>query len=95
MGILIIVHGMVQGVGYRKFVKRKANHIGIKGFVRNVSDGSVEIGVSGKGDVIDSFVESINVSIDHGPEVYKIERKNNFLFGEEFDSFIIKPTRMI
>ena len=43
MQVRIIVHGIVQGVGYRSFVRRVARIHGITGSVRNVSDGSVEI----------------------------------------------------
>ena len=39
----IIVEGLVQGVGFRWFVQRKAESIGIKGWVRNLYDGKVEI----------------------------------------------------
>ncbi len=93
MNILIIVHGVVQGVGYRAYVKRKANSMGVNGFVRNVFDGSVEVFVSGDGYTIDSFVKSIDISMKNGPQVHKIERNNKFLSDEKFDSFIVKPTR--
>ena len=32
----IIVNGLVQGVGYRYFVQREANKLGLKGFVKNL-----------------------------------------------------------
>jgi len=38
-----IVRGRVQGVGFRWFVEREAHILGISGWVRNNSDGSVEI----------------------------------------------------
>lgn len=37
------VHGHVQGVGYRFFVRREAAARGIRGYVRNLPDGSVEV----------------------------------------------------
>ncbi|GAB4186331.1 MAG: acylphosphatase [Calditrichia bacterium] len=37
------VEGLVQGVGYRYFVQRHANHLGLRGYVRNEMDGSVEV----------------------------------------------------
>lgn len=39
--IEIVVTGRVQGVMYRKYTTEKANSLGIKGWVRNQSDGSV------------------------------------------------------
>jgi acylphosphatase len=37
------VRGQVQGVGFRYFVEQSANALGLKGWVRNVDDGSVEV----------------------------------------------------
>jgi acylphosphatase len=41
------VEGWVQGVGYRYFVVNTALALGLRGYVRNLSDGSVEILVQG------------------------------------------------
>ncbi len=38
-----LVRGRVQGVGYRYFVLREAQALGIDGYVRNLADGSVEV----------------------------------------------------
>jgi acylphosphatase len=38
-----LVRGRVQGVGFRWFVEREAHMLGIAGWVRNNSDGSVEV----------------------------------------------------
>jgi acylphosphatase len=37
------VHGRVHGVGYRYFVVERALSMGLRGYARNVSDGSVEV----------------------------------------------------
>ena len=39
----IIVSGKVQGVGYRYFSQMKAVQYGVKGWVKNLADSSVEI----------------------------------------------------
>lgn len=37
------VQGRVQGVGYRWFVEKHANDIGVKGYTGNLDDGRVEV----------------------------------------------------
>jgi acylphosphatase len=44
----IVVKGTVQGVFFRRFVKENADEIGLKGFVRNLEEGDVEIFVEGE-----------------------------------------------
>jgi acylphosphatase len=42
-----LVHGVVQGVGFRWFVAGHARRLGLAGWVRNRDDGSVEVVVAG------------------------------------------------
>jgi acylphosphatase len=47
-----LVRGRVQGVGFRWFVEREAQILGIAGWVRNNHDGSVEVLAQGTRDQI-------------------------------------------
>lgn len=46
---LFYVSGAVQGVGYRFFVLRVAQRIGVSGYVKNLADGRVEVYAIGTG----------------------------------------------
>ncbi|WKC87607.1 acylphosphatase [Borreliella japonica] len=37
------ISGKIQGIGFRFFTEQIANNIGLKGFVKNLNDGRVEI----------------------------------------------------
>lgn len=60
----INVRGRVQGVGFRWFVKRQANLIGITGYVKNLVDGSVLIVAQGEQDSQDAFVSVVKRGSD-------------------------------
>jgi acylphosphatase len=51
------VTGKVQGVGYRLSTVRRAHMIGVRGWVRNNEDGSVEAMVQGTPDQVDAMLE--------------------------------------
>ena len=50
------IEGLVQGVGFRYFVQRKARALGITGWVRNRVDGSVEAIVQGDPDAVEELI---------------------------------------
>jgi hydrogenase maturation protein HypF len=51
---IVEVRGLVQGVGFRPFVWRLANELGLDGTVRNQA-GQVEIVVTGTGEAVEAF----------------------------------------
>ena len=52
----ITVRGLVQGVFFRVSTKRKAQELGLTGFVHNQADGSVYIEVEGEQNAIDRLL---------------------------------------
>ena len=57
----VIVTGLVQGVGYRYFCDRKAREYGIKGWVRNLYNGNVELEIEGENGTVNDFIKELRV----------------------------------
>ncbi len=55
----ILVEGRVQDVGYRSYVRQVAKELGVKGFVRNLHGGSVEIACECEDRVLNGFLEKL------------------------------------
>ena len=58
----ILYKGRVQGVGFRFVAERVALHLNVKGWVRNLPDGDVEVLAEGKGDQLKNLLEEIEQS---------------------------------
>ena len=52
----VVVHGDVQGVGFRDSVRRRAQSRGVNGWVSNRPDGAVEAVFEGDADAVDALV---------------------------------------
>jgi acylphosphatase len=50
-----LIQGRVQGVGYRYFVSREAESLGIAGFARNLPDGGVEVVAEAAEEALSAF----------------------------------------
>lgn len=59
------VSGMVQGVGFRMFVQREANKLGIGGYTRNLFDGRVEVFATGTA----SQLTALKAALERGPRL--------------------------
>lgn len=57
----MVVEGMVQGVGFRWFVARHAEALGLHGYVKNLFDGNVEIVAEGDRSLIEEFIKEVRV----------------------------------
>ena len=65
-----IVRGRVQKVGFRWFVMRNAQRLGLSGWVRNNPDGTVELEASGPVTSVDQLKARVNTGpaparVDH------------------------------
>lgn len=65
-----VVHGDVQGVGYRYFVQRAAWSDGLTGWVRNRYDGTVECVAQGPRDKLEELLAKLR----RGPAMSAVER---------------------
>jgi acylphosphatase len=66
----VIVHGRVQGVGFRWAIARAAESRGVSGWAANRADGSVEAVLEGEPDAVESVVRLSR----EGPRGARVER---------------------
>jgi hydrogenase maturation protein HypF len=55
----VVVTGLVQGVGFRPFIDRLARELGLRGYVRNIGGGEVELWIEGPEGSLDEFLVSL------------------------------------
>jgi len=67
--VRVFVSGRVQGVAYRFFAEKYANTLGITGWVRNLSDGRVEVLAEGRGENIEGFLDRLR----QGPRLAQVD----------------------
>jgi acylphosphatase len=65
-----LVHGRVQGVGYRDFIRRAARSLDLHGTVRNLPDGSVEVEAAGTEDALAALEQAAR----QGPPGSRVEK---------------------
>lgn len=86
--IRAVVHGLVQGVGFRYHTRQVAQQLGVVGFVRNQPDGTVEIVAVGTSDQVNSLLNWAN----QGPAAARVTQVDTEpLSGlTHFDGFTIE-----
>ncbi len=90
VALRLSITGRVQGVGYRDWAMREARALGLRGWVRNRRDGSVEALAVGPDEAVQLFVQSCH----RGPgparvDAVRVEPAQGIV-GE--DGFSQKPT---
>jgi acylphosphatase len=64
-----LVHGRVQGVGFRWFVLRRARELGVSGWARNLPGGQVEVVAAGEPHALERLEECLRA----GPRLAHVE----------------------
>jgi acylphosphatase len=85
--VKIIVSGRVQGIGFRYFISKNARELDLKGYVRNLFTGEVEIEAEGRKEFLDELLKRAKTG-PHGAMVNscKVEWLD---FAKKYDKFEI------
>lgn len=88
--VTLRIQGKVQGVFFRESARQEGSRLGLTGWVRNRSDGSVEAVVEGEPGMLEEFIRWCH----RGPaqaRVTGVERADGEATGE-FGQFIVERT---
>jgi len=82
-----LVEGKVQGVFFRASTRERAQHFGLRGYARNLSDGRVEVLAVGDAEA----VERLGQWLRHGPPSARVDHVERIPAGEgeAGDGFVI------
>ncbi|TWI58591.1 acylphosphatase [Pseudomonas duriflava] len=76
----IHISGRVQGVSYRESARRKAEQLNVTGWVRNLTDGRVELLAEGEPEALEAFKAWLRQGPEHA-SVVKFEKESCLLEG--------------
>jgi acylphosphatase len=83
----LVVSGRIQGVSFRANVRRKASELELKGYVKNLPDGNVEVVAEGNEEKIKELIEFIK----KGPGIARVSGVQvNHKMPENFKNFEIR-----
>ena len=66
----VIVYGRVQGVNFRTYTRQQAKQLGLTGWVRNLSNGTVEVLACGDRPLLEQLLNWLH----HGPSEARVDR---------------------
>lgn len=84
--VRLYIDGTVQGIFFRQFVKDNAERFNIRGFVRNLEDGRVEVFAEGGSENVDNLIELCRKGPKHS-QIRKVDIKEEKL--QDFKEFKI------
>lgn len=85
----LVIHGRVQGVGFRASLAWEAQKQSITGWVRNRRDGTVEAMISGSDEAVSTMIAWAR----RGPPGARVDRVEVELGSGEFSGFEKAPTK--
>ncbi len=87
MTVRLLVSGRVQGVGFRFFVLRRAQELGLIGYASNLADGRVEIVARGSGSQLETLEQAVRSGPRHAKvaQVEKAEISDEVTIGNTFE----------
>ncbi|MFO7190479.1 MAG: acylphosphatase [Pseudomonadota bacterium] len=88
MATRLRITGLVQGVGYRESMRREAERLGVRGWVRNRLDGSVEAVVDGDPAAVAAIIEWAR----RGPPAARVDAVETESCDEVCGPFTRRPT---
>lgn len=77
-----LVSGVVQGVGFRFYVLRKAQSLGLAGWVSNLPDGRVEVVAGGEPAALTALEEALRL----GPRMARVTSVHKSEISDEVDA---------
>ena len=84
----LIIRGEVQGVFFRASARQRANELGLKGWVRNNSDGSVEIVAEGERAALEEFTDWCHQGPRRSTVNHVVIKWESY--SDQFDEFTIE-----
>ena len=89
VAVRLVIRGRVQGVGFRWWTRGQARRLKLAGWVRNRSDGTVELLAVGS----PAAVEHLADACRHGPSAAQVTAVERFEAEDQaFDGFQERPT---
>lgn len=85
--VILSIYGRVQGVGFRYYVKMKADALGIKGIVKNQLNGIVLVEAEGEPEMLQLFINDCT----QGPSHAFVEKVDiQYCPEQDFEGFNIR-----
>lgn len=85
--VILNIFGKVQGVGFRFYTHRKAKEFNIRGYVKNMPDGSVYVEAEGNTEQLEQFILWCN----NGPSWARVSKVDaQFVPATGFVGFVVR-----